>query len=191
MFKKRFKFIWRLIIFILILLFFFAVIRPAYINYKQNKKEVIVDQSGERATSKNKLKENLISEENNSNGDNENSWKLERKEDYDAFTFDDRILLYEGTLNSDSMNSLMEILIEDIESPTYSKIDINLNGIDISYDNKENYSSSLNNFKNSVFHDHHKLFAIVDKPLILSGSCGITVILLNMYILFNFLLCIL
>ena len=86
MFKKIFKFIWRLIIFILILLFFFAVIRPAYINYKQNKKEVIVDQSGERATSKNKLKENLISEENNSNGDNENSWKLERKEDYDPFT---------------------------------------------------------------------------------------------------------
>ena len=57
MFKKIFKFIWRLIIFILILLFFFAVIRPAYINYKQNKKEVIVDQSGERATSKNKLKD--------------------------------------------------------------------------------------------------------------------------------------
>lgn len=174
MFKKIFKFIWRLIIFILILLFFFAVIRPAYINYKQNKKEVIVDQSRERATSKNKLKENLISEENNSNGDNENSWKLERKEDYDPFTFDDRILLYEGTLNSDSMNSLMEILIEDIESPTYSKIDINLNGIDISYDNKENYSSSLNNFKNSISngkkylveYEYSALRAVVNKIVI-------------------------
>ena len=40
----------------------------------------------------------------------------------------------------------------------------------------------LNSLKNSVFHDHHILFAISDSFPILFGNCGFTVILLNMYI---------
>ncbi len=148
MLKKIFKFIWRIILFFLIILFFFAVIRPAYINYKQNKKEVVVDTSGKIATNKNKIEETSYFEK--SSNDDGNSWKVERKDNYDPFTFDDRILLYEGNLDNDSMNSLMEILIEDADSPTYSKVDINLNGTDISYADKENYSSNLINFKNAI-----------------------------------------
>ena len=45
---------------------------------------------------------------------------------------------------------------------------------------------SLSMFSNNEnapsFHDHHKLLAITDKPLIRSGSCGITVISLKTYI---------
>lgn len=150
MLKKIFKTIWKIILFLLILLFFFAVIKPAYINYKQNKKEVIVDTSGERATSKNKVADVVTDENNNKDNDDEDRWKLERKENYDPFTFDDRILLYEGNLDSDSMNKLMDILIEDVESKTYSKVDVSLNGVDISYDDKDTYSSNLINFKNSI-----------------------------------------
>lgn len=172
MLKKIFKTIWKIILILLILLFFFAVIRPAYIDYKQNKKDVIVDASGERATSKNKVGENINSGESDS--DDGNTWKLERKDDYDPFTFDDRILLYEGELDSASMNSLMEILIEDVESPTYSKIDVNLNGTDISYSEKENYSLSLTNFKNSISsgnkylveYEYSALRAVVNKVII-------------------------
>ena len=42
---------------------------------------------------------------------------------------------------------------------------------------------NLNNLKNSEFQDHHKLLAILDKSFILSGSCGVTVILLKTYII--------
>lgn len=173
MFKKIFKFIWKIILFFLILLFFFAVIKPAYINYKQNKKEVIVDTSGQRATSKNKVSE--TSSSGKSSTDDGNTWKLERKDDYDPFTFDDRILLYEGNLDFDSMNSLMEILIEDVDSPTYSKVDVNLNGTDISYSaDIEKYSSSLNDFKNSISQgnnylvefEYSALRAVVNKVII-------------------------
>lgn len=152
MFKKIFKFIWTLILLLLLLVLFLAVIKPAYINYKQNKKEVVVDTSGERATSKKKAEKEANSK-NKSNSDNDNDedrWKLERKEDYDPFTFDDRILLYEGDMNSDSMKKLMDILIEDVESKTYSKVDVSLDGNDISYSSKENYNSELINYKNSI-----------------------------------------
>lgn len=148
MLKKIFKTIWKIILFLLILLFFFSVVIPAYRDYKLNKKEVVVDTSGERATSRNKAIDDIAS--GKSNNDDGNSWKLERKDDYDPFTFDDRILLYEGNLDSDSMNKLMEVLIEDIDSKTYSKVDVELNGIGISYDDKDTYSSSLINFKNSI-----------------------------------------
>lgn len=157
MLKKIFKTIWKIILFLLILLFFFAVIRPAYINYKQNKKEVIVDTSGERATSKNKVKETDTSEKSSNNNDDGNTWKLERKDDYDPFTFDDRILLYEGNLNSDSMNKLMDVLIEDIDSKTYSKVNVELNGMELSYDDKDTYSSNLISFKNSISQDNKYL----------------------------------
>lgn len=152
MFKKIFKFIWTLILLLLLLVFYFAVIKPAYINYKQNKKEVVVDTSGERATSKNKVENETSSssDSDNNTDDDENKWKLERKEDYDPFTFDDRILLYEGTMTSDSINKLMDILIEDVDSKTYSKVDVSLDGNDISYSNKENYNSELINYKNSI-----------------------------------------
>ena len=43
-------------------------------------------------------------------------------------------------------------------------------------------SISLNNFKNSVFHDHQRLYPISDNFSILFGNCGFTVILLNIYI---------
>ena len=145
MLKKIIKSIWKIILFFLILLFFFAVVKPAYINYKENKNEVVVDKSGERATSKNK-----IAVEDKTSSEDGNTWKLEKKDSYDPFTFDDRILLYEGNIDATAMNSLMEILIEDIESPTYSKVDVSINGTNLSYDDKENYSSNLNNFKNSI-----------------------------------------
>lgn len=172
MLKKIFKTIWKIILFLLILLFFFAVIKPAYTNYKLNKKEIIVDTSGERATSKNKVAETIA--EINTTDNDEDRWKLEKKDSYDPFTFDDRILLYEGNLDSDSMNKLMDVLIEDIESTTYSKIDVNLNGTDISYDDKENYGSSLTNFKNSISSgnkylvefEYSALRAVVNKVII-------------------------
>ena len=40
----------------------------------------------------------------------------------------------------------------------------------------------LNSLRNSVFHDHQRLFDISDNFSILFGNCGFTVILLNMYI---------
>ena len=138
MLKNIFKIIFIIILLLFILLIVFAVIRPEYIKYKQNKKEVVVDTSGERATSKNKV------------SDNEKNSSAQSKE-YDSFTLDDRILLYEGDLNSDSMNKLIDILLEDIESTAFTKLDINLNGTELSYyDDKENYISNLNNFKNSI-----------------------------------------
>lgn len=133
--------------------FIFAVIKPAYINYKQNKKEVIVDTSGERATSKKKAEKEASSKNKKENDSDEDKWKLERKENYDPFTFDDRILLYEGNMNSDSMNKLMDILIEDVESKTYSKVDVSLGGTEISYSDKENYNLELINYKNLISSD--------------------------------------
>lgn len=161
MLKKIFKVIWTIIVLLLILIFFFAVIKPAYIDYKQNKKDVIVDTSGERATSKNKKEKendtknnkNNDNNKNNKNDDDEDKWKLEKKDNYDPFTFDDRILLYEGNINSDSMNKLMDVLIEDVESKTYSKVDVSIEGTDIFYSDKDNYNSSLINFKNSISSD--------------------------------------
>lgn len=173
MLKKIFKIIWTIIILLLIAIFFFGVVRPAYINYKLNKKEVVVDTSGERATSKNKIKEELASNNKNRN-DDESSWKVEKKDKYDPFTFDDRILLYEGNLNSDSMEKLMNVLIEDYESKTYSKPNVLLNGKEITYEDKENYISSLINFKNSISKnakyivnfEYNKIRSVVNKIVI-------------------------
>lgn len=153
MLKKIFKFIWTIILFLLILILFFAVIKPAYLDYKKNKKEVVVDTSGERATSKNKDKKEESSKNNKNSNEDEEKWRLEKKENYDPFTFDDRILLYEGNMNSDSINKLMDVLIEDVESKTYSKVDVSLDGIDISYSNKDDYNSSLIDYKNSISKD--------------------------------------
>lgn len=171
MLKKIFKTIWKIVIILLLLLFFFSVIRPAYLNYKANKKEVVVDTSGERATSKNKVSN---SETSTTSEDDGNTWKLERKEEYEPVNFDDRILLYEGTQNGTYVERLFDVLIEDIDSQTYSKIDVNFNGVDISYDNKENYASSLNKFKNAVSSDgkylvefeYGTLNAVVNKVII-------------------------
>lgn len=148
MLKKIFKTICIIILLLLIILLFFAVVKPIYTNYKSNKKEVIVDKSGKRATSENKVIEEVTDKDNN-----ENKWKLERKE-YEPIIFDDRILLYEGNINSGLMNELMNILIEDIESQTFSKVDVKLNDMDISWNNKDMYSSSLINFKNSILENN-------------------------------------
>lgn len=165
MLKKIFKTILIILLLLLFVLFFFAVIKPAYISYKQNKPQVVVDKSGERATSKNK------------ENDDKNKKEIESEEvEYNPFTFDDRILLYEGNINSEEMTKLMNVLIEDIDSQMYSKVDINLNGIDISYNDKENYRLSLNNFKNSIPKDgnylvefeYSSLNAVVDKVIIKS-----------------------
>ncbi len=165
MLKKIFKTIFIIILLLLLLLFFFAVIKPAYIKYKENKPKVVVDTSGERATSKNK--------EKNSNKSNKKEIESEKVE-YNPFTFDDRILLYEGNIDSEYMTRLIDVLIEDIDSQMYSKVDINLNGTDISYNDKENYSLVLNNFKNSITKDakyfvefeYSTLNAVVDKVII-------------------------
>ena len=160
MFKNVFNLILKIIIILFIILFLLAVVRPAYINYKLNKKEIVVDKSGELAIPKMRAQSEFEKEKNeknssrNSNDDSsENTWTLERKEEYDFFYFDDRILLYEGDLNSDSMNNLMNILIEDVESQTFSKVDVKLNGVDITYTDKDTYSSSLVNFKNGISGD--------------------------------------
>lgn len=149
MLKKIFKIICKIIIFLLIILLFLAVIRPAYIKYKENKKVAVVDKSGELAVPKEKALKESQKEEKNSESDEE-GWKLERKEEYDPFNFDDRILLYEGKINSNAMNELVDILIEDFDSKTFSKVDINLNGNDFSYSDKDTYISNLQNLKNSI-----------------------------------------
>lgn len=165
---KVLKSIMSLIIILLILLLFFAVVRPVYMEYKQNKKQVVVDTSGERATSKNKVSmiekiKNGITGDSDENSNykisdeemDEHGIKLKESE-YTPFTFDDRILLYEGDANYKSINSLTNILIENIGSKTYSKPDVvfkNVNGIEtshITYDNEATYSSVLNEFKNSI-----------------------------------------
>ncbi len=170
MFKNILKTILTIILLLLILLLFFTVIKPAYINYKSNQKKVIVDTSGERATSRNKVSKENISPSTSNN----NRATLEKKENFDPIVFDDRILLYEGTLNADSTKELIDILVEDIESKTFSKVDVSLNGTDISYENKENYSSNLINFKNSISEtnsyivefNYTPLNAIVNKVII-------------------------
>ena len=150
------KKIWKIFLILFCILLFFSVIRPAYIKYKSNKKEVVVDTSGELAMTEywnNKSNidfietENLNNKENNS--DDENKWKLERKE-YDPFVVDERILLYEGNIDSGKMNQLMDVLIEDITSQTYAKLDIVLNGNTITYSDIESYKNNLNSFKNSI-----------------------------------------
>ncbi len=154
MFKKIIKIISTIIIILLILLAYFSIIKPAYINYKINKKEVVVDTSGERATSKNKVSEATTNKQNSS----ENTFKVEKKE-YDSAIFDDRILLYEGEVDSKLMEAFIKVLIEDTEDNTYSKIDIDINGIEgvtngtISFDDKEKYISTLNQVKDSISED--------------------------------------
>lgn len=68
----------------------------------------------------------------------------------------------------------MNILIEDFNSKTYSKTDIALNGDEITYEDKENYSSSLINFKNSISKnarytvnfEYNKIRSVVNKIVI-------------------------
>lgn len=168
MIKKIFKtilIIILIILFILFILFFFAVIKPAYIQYKQNQPQVTVDKSGERATSKNKEK------------DKDNKKEIESEEfEYNPFTFDDRILLYEGNIDAEAMTRLIDVLIEDIDNQMYSKVDVNINGTEISYENEENYTNVLKDFRNSISangkyfveFEYSTLNAVVDKVIIKS-----------------------
>ena len=146
-------------------IFFFAVIKPAYIQYKQNQPQVTVDTSGERATSKDKEK------------DKDNKKEIESEEfEYNPFTFDDRILLYEGNVDAESMTRLIDVLIEDIDNQMYSKVDVNINGTEISYENEENYTNVLKDFRNSISangkyfveFEYSTLNAVVDKVIIKS-----------------------
>ena len=165
MIKKIFKTILIIIIIILFILFFFAVIKPAYIQYKQNQPQVTVDTSGERATSKDKEK------------DKDNKKEIESEEfEYNPFTFDDRILLYEGNIDAEAMTRLINVLIEDIDNQMYSKVDVNINGTEISYENEENYTNVLKDFRNSISangkyfveFEYSTLNAVVDKVIIIS-----------------------
>ena len=165
MIKKIFKTILIIIIILLFILFFFAVIKPAYIQYKQNQPQVTVDTSGERATSKDKEK------------DKDNKKEIESEEfEYNPFTFDDRILLYEGNVDAESMTRLIDVLIEDIDNQMYSKVDVNINGTEISYENEENYTNVLKDFRNSISangkyfveFEYSTLNAVVDKVIIKS-----------------------
>ena len=165
MIKKIFKTILTIIIILLFILFFFAVIKPAYIQYKQNQPQVTVDTSGERATSKDKEK------------DKDNKKEIESEEfEYNPFTFDDRILLYEGNVDAESMKRLIDVLIEDIDNQMYSKVDVNINGTEISYENEENYTNVLKDFRNSISangkyfveFEYSTLNAVVDKVIIKS-----------------------
>lgn len=173
--KKILKFICTLILILALILIFFAVIKPAYINYKPNKKTVVVDTSGKRATSKNKTQEDSLSSEENKNSKSTNSKKTE----YEPVVFDDRILLYVGEMNYDSIKMLADILIEDANSETFSKIDIHFENIkvsssDISYSDTENYKHVLNEFKDSlspkdtylVELNHNKIKTVVNKIII-------------------------
>lgn len=154
MFKKIIKTILIIIIILLAVLAYFSIIKPAYIDYKKNKKEIVVDTSGERATSQNKVPQNTTKNKSS----NENTFKVEKKE-YDSVIFDDRILLYEGEIDSKLMEAFVKILIEDTEDNTYSKIDMNINGVEgiasqtISFDDKEQYISTLNKVKDSISED--------------------------------------
>ena len=163
MIKKIFKTILTIIIILLFILFFFAVIKPAYIQYKQNQPQVTVDTSGERATSKDKEK------------DKDNKKEIESEEfEYNPFTFDDRILLYEGNIDAEAMTRLIDVLIEDIDNQMYSKVDVNINGTEISYENEENYTNVLKGFRNSISangkyfveFEYSTLNAVVDKVII-------------------------
>lgn len=165
MIKKIFKTILIIIIILLFILFFFAVIKPAYIQYKQNQPQVTVDKSGERATSKDKEK------------DKDNKKEIESEEfEYNPFTFDDRILLYEGNIDAEAMTRLIDVLIEDIDNQMYSKVDVNINGTEISYENEENYTNVLKGFRNSISangkyfveFEYSTLNAVVDKVIIKS-----------------------
>lgn len=167
MIKKIFKTILTIIIILLFILFFFAVIKPAYIQYKQNQPQVTVDKSGERATSKDKEKDK----------DKDNKKEIESKEfEYNPFTFDDRILLYEGNIDAEAMTRLIDVLIEDIDNQMYSKVDVNINGTEISYENEENYTNVLKDFRNSISangkyfveFEYSTLNAVVDKVIIKS-----------------------
>lgn len=167
MIKKIFKTILIIIIILLFILFFFAVIKPAYIQYKQNQPQVTVDTSGERATSKDKEKDK----------DKDNKKEIESEEfEYNPFTFDDRILLYEGNVDAEAMTRLINVLIEDIDNQMYSKVDVNINGTEISYENEENYTNVLKDFRNSISangkyfveFEYSTLNAVVDKVIIKS-----------------------
>lgn len=167
MIKKIFKTILTIIIILLFILFFFAVIKPAYIQYKQNQPQVTVDKSGERATSKDKEKDK----------DKDNKKEIESEEfEYNPFTFDDRILLYEGNIDAEAMTRLIDVLIEDIDNQMYSKVDVNINGTEISYENEENYTNVLKDFRNSISangkyfveFEYSTLNAVVDKVIIKS-----------------------
>ena len=165
MIKKIFKTFLTIIIILLFILFFFAVIKKAYIQYKQNQPQVTVDTSGERATSKDKEK------------DKDNKKEIESEEfEYNPFTFDDRILLYEGNIDAEAMTRLIDVLIEDIDNQMYSKVDVNINGTEISYENEENYTNVLKDFRNSISangkyfveFEYSTLNAVVDKVIIKS-----------------------
>lgn len=163
MFKNLFNLIIKIAIIIFTILFILAVIIPVYLKYQANKKEIVVDKSGELAIPKMRAEAEAARNEaekkestivyNYSNSTDEEDWKLERKKEYDPFNFDDRILLYEGNIDSKKMNTLMDILIEDVDSSTFSKVDININGNDLTYSDKDLYLSNLINFKNEIIEE--------------------------------------
>lgn len=176
--------IW-LAILILTIVVYFGIVKPAYNDYKKNKKEVVVDTSGERATSKNKdeqqslldITTNIISEDN---GIRENSSKDKKKveetnnvmplegvtfrkldesevEGASAFTLDDRILLYEGNQNSKFIKYLIDILIEDMDNKLYSKVDVRIENIDDSVNGDIKFENDKDRYSQVL----HKLKEVI------------------------------
>ena len=74
------------------------------------------------------------------------------------------------------MTRLIDVLIEDIDNQMYSKVDVNINGTEISYENEENYTNVLKDFRNSISangkyfveFEYSTLNAVVDKVIIKS-----------------------
>lgn len=217
MIKKILKFLYILIIIFLIIFTYLKVITPLYDRYKANKKPVVVDTSGIRATSRNKVTDTTIYDEaeissnegnsstaqkgglfatisngvkktytsiknnitSNNDNKNDNNEDLENKE-YTTITFDDRILLHEGNINSSSMNLLMDALIDDYSNKSFTKTDVQFNNINgltatsITFDNPDTYITVLNEVKKSISPDstytvsfeYNKFKTIVNKVII-------------------------
>jgi hypothetical protein len=75
-------------------------------------------------------------------------------QDYNAYNFDDSILMYEGDQNINGVNAVLERLIIDADDSFYSKPSVTLenfgNNNSIVYTDSEEYKSALNDIKNNL-----------------------------------------
>lgn len=145
----------------------------------KNKKNVEVDKSGVIASKNDEITESNEEEDSTTSG-----YTVEKKDYsdyYNEYNFDDVILLYEGTQNSNRIKELLDRLVTDADDSFYSKPSVkfenfnSLSSSEITSNNLVLYKEVLNQAKNSVNSDdlfevsfeYNKYKTIVNKILIL------------------------
>ena len=73
--------------------------------------------------------------------------------EYNSFVFDDRLLMFDGEQDGNTVIRVLETMLSDAEDDYYSnpKITVrNIGGIEGTFENNSDYISNLNTIKNSI-----------------------------------------